>query len=577
MQKPAKLRITGQFGEKKSVLLVKPVFTIGRKPGNDLHLLATGISRYHGQIVYEDENYYLVDQESKSGVFINDRRVTRQALKHLDRIRIGGHDDCQIQFIEETVSAIFKSSSSLKLSQVHHASGTSANEELRQLARFVEVNQAFRFSLTPDDVLCLIVDAAIEMTNAERGFLMLKNDAGNLEFKVARDNRRNLLAGDGFQMSRTVVEESFKTNLTVTVNDLGDSSVGARQSVQDFNLSSIACAPLRRYTMSEEDATTFSKFEVIGVLYVDSRKNLGAFSKTALTLLESLSFEASKSLENVRLMREEQEKQRLEREFTMAREVQVALLPTTFSQPDHFEVAAHSIPCRYVGGDFYDLFTLKDGRAGFVLADVSGKGIAAALLASMTQGVMQAQFNSGLLPAEVITGLNRVVVQKSAANRFVTLFCALVDSEGNFTFVNAGHNPAILVRADGSLELLSTKSLVVGAFDFAEYHESQIKLDPDDVVVVFSDGVTEAVNAANEMFGDDRLEKLVKRSTGLSAEEIKNRVIEAVLNFTRGVPQGDDITLVALKMKSGVQSQESKAAGQVLESGRGTPAEPRRL
>ena len=533
--------------------LNKPVFTIGRKADNDLQLVSDTVSRYHAEIVYENETYHLVDKNSKRGSFVNDQRVEQCALQHLDQIRIGGEDESRIEFIDETVTErepIFEDSQ-LHLSQSFNLRSTSANEELRKLARFVEVNQAFKFSLTPDDVLCLIVDAAIEMTKAERGFLMLKNEAGDLEFKVARDKQRNWLVGNEFSMSRTVVEEAFKNNRSVIINDSREHSLlAARQSIRNLDLRSIVCIPLRRFQMSERmDATSMLKRDVIGVLYVDSHIITGALSQTSITLLESLAFEATKSLESVRLMHEEREKQRLEQEINMARDVQVALLPTTFRQPDYFEVAAHSTPCRYVGGDFYDLLSLDDGRSVFSLGDVSGKGIAAALLASMAQGVMQAQFSGGLSLTEVITSLNRVIVQKSASNRFITLFCAVLDKEGNFNFVNAGHNPPILARADGSLELLSTKALVLGAFDFAQYKAHQVKLEPGDVVVIFTDGVTEAVNAANEMFSDERLEQLVKASVSLSAEQIKNRILEDVLAFTRGLPQGDDITLIALKMK----------------------------
>jgi len=553
MQKPAHLKITDHFGVEKKLPLAKPVFLIGRKADNDLQLLSDSVSRYHAEIVYEDETYYLVDKGSKRGSFINDQRVERCALQHLDRLGIGGEDDCQLQFIDETVataSAIFDSNSGLNLTQAGRLRA-SANEELQKLARFVEVNQAFKFSLTPDDVLCLIVDAAIEITNAERGFLMLKNEAGNLEFKVARDRDRNWLVGQEFAMSHTVVEEAFKNNRSVIINDsLEHGALALRQSVRDLDLRTIVCIPLRRFQMSERmDATSVLKRDVIGVLYVDSHLIGGQLSQTSITLLESLAFEATKSLESVRLMHEEREKQRLEREFDMAREVQVALLPTTFVQQAHFEVAGQSIPCRYVGGDFYDLLTLKDGTAVFTLGDVSGKGIAAALLASMAQGVMQAQLSSGFSLAKVVASLNRVVVQNSASNRFITLFCAALDRAGNFSFVNAGHNPPILVRTDGQIELLSTKSLVLGAFDFAEYRANQTKLAPGDVVVIFTDGVTEAVNTSNEMFSDERLEQLVKASADLSAEQIKDRVLEEVLAFTRGLPQGDDITLIALKMK----------------------------
>lgn len=552
MQKPAVLKIVDQFGGKRTLPLEKRVFTIGRKPGNDLVLLSSSVSRDHGAIVYEDGTYYLVDKGSKSGLFINGQHVDRCPLHHQDQIRVGGVDDCQIQFLEESIAEGSQIKPRLNLSRYERAPAASANEELQRLARYVEVNQAFKFSLTPDDVLCLIVDAAIEMANADRGCLMLKNEAGQLEFKVARDSKRNLLSGSELQMSRTVVEEAFKENRTVVVNDyLENNHAAARNSVYSLNLRNIVGVPLRSFQMNEKTGVTaIVKRDTIGVLYVDSRRSRGPVSKTSLTLLESLAFEASKSLESVRLMHEEQEKKRFEREFATARDVQIALLPTTFVQPPHFEVAAHSVPCRYVGGDFYDLFMLEDGRAVLILGDVSGKGISAALLAAMAQGVIHAQFNSGLALGEVLTSLNRVLVEKSDDNRFLTLFCALIDPQGNFTFANAGHNPAILIRVNGQIELLSTGSMLLGSFDFAEYHASQTKLEPGDVVLTFSDGVTEAVNTANELFGDKRLQELVSASAKLTAKEIKDRIVEEVLAFTRGLPQGDDITLVALKMRS---------------------------
>ncbi len=556
MQKPAQLKITNRFGGTRFLPLNKSVFTIGRKAENDLQLLSDTISRQHAEIIYEGDVYYVIDVGSKRGTFVNGQGVERCALQHLDRIRIGGDDDQQIIFLDDTVeraSAIFDSSPQLTLTRQSEdrARAASANEELQKLSRFIEVNQAFKFSLTPDDVLCLIVDAAIEITQAERGFLMLRNENGDLEFKVARDRDRNWLVGNDFAMSRSVVEESFKQNRSVIINDALDSAAHfARESVRSLDLRSIACIPLRSFQMSEHmDATTVLKRDVIGVLYVDSHVIGGLLTETSLRLLESLAFEATKSLESVRLMHEEQEKKQLEQELGMARQVQVALSPTAFRQPEHFEVSAHSIPSRYVGGDFYDLIPLNDGRSVFALGDVSGKGIAAALLAAMAQGALQAQFAGNLPLTGVFASLNKVIVQRSASNSFITLFCGVLDREGHFTYINAGHNLPILARTNGQTETLTTKSVVLGAFDFAEYKPRQTRLMNGDVVIMYTDGVTEAVNTNNEMFGDERLERLVEENVSLSAEELKNRILDEVLSFTRGLPQGDDITLIVLKMK----------------------------
>ncbi len=554
MQKPARLKIVNRFGVMRSLPLGKPVFTIGRKAENDLQLLSDSISRQHAEIVYEDDSYYLVDIGSKRGTFINDQQIARCALQHLDRIRIGGDEDQQIIFLDDTIeraSAIFDSSPRLTLTPQQADRVTSANEELQKLARFIEVNQAFKFSLTPDDVLCLIVDAAVEITQAERGFLMLRNEAGDLEFKVARDDRRSWLEGADFAMSRSVVEEAFKQNRSVIINDSREAAAGyARESVRSLDLRSIACVPLRLFQMTENmDATTVLKRDAIGVLYVDSHVIGGTITETSIRLLESLAFEATKSLENVRLMHEEREKKQIEQELGVARQVQVALSPTAFKVPDYFEVAAHNIPSRYVGGDFYDFISLRDERSAFALGDVSGKGVAAALLAAMAQGALQAQFTSNLPLAEVVTSLNKVLVQRSASNRFITLFCATLDPDGHFTYINAGHNPPVLARANGEAETLTTKSVLLGAFDFVEYKPRQTRLAPGDVVVMYTDGVTEAVNADNQMFGDERLEKLVREGAHLGAEEIKQWIMDEVLNFTAGLPQGDDITMIVLKMR----------------------------
>jgi phosphoserine phosphatase RsbU/P len=553
MQKPARLKIVNRFGVMRSLPLGNPVFTIGRKGDNDLQLLSDSVSRQHAEIVYENDSYYLVDIGSKRGTFVNGQQIVRCVLQHQDAIRIGGDEEQQITFLDDTVeraSAIFDSSPRLTLTQ-QASRVTSANEELKKLARFIEVNQAFKFSLTPDDVLCLIVDAAIEITQAERGFLMLRNAAGDLEFKVARDDNHRWLQGSDFAMSRSVVEEAFNQSRSVIINDGGASERSIpRESVRSLDLRSIACIPLRRFQMTENmDATSILKREAVGVLYVDSHIVGGTITETSSRLLESLAFEATKSLESVRLMHEEREKKQIEQELGVARQVQVALSPTAFKVPDYFEIAAHNIPSRYVGGDFYDFISLRDNRSAFALGDVSGKGVAAALLAAMAQGALQSQFTSNMPLAEVVSSLNKVLVQRSDSNRFITLFCATLDPDGHFTYINAGHNPPVLARSNGEAETLTTKSVLLGAFDFVEYKPRQTRLGAGDVVVMYTDGVTEAVDADNQMFGDDQLENLVKESVNLGAEEIKQKILDAVLSFTAGLPQGDDITLIVLKMK----------------------------
>ena len=553
MEKTARLKVIDSFGVKKTIPLLKPVFTIGRMVDNDLQVMSNTASRRHGSIVCENGVYYLIDNDSTSGTFINGKRIKRTPLNNLDRITLGEVNDYQIQFIasDAATGGPLPSGDHPRFDSTSGQPAATAEEQLKNLARYVEINQAFKFSLTPDDVLRLIVDAAIELAAAERGLIMLRNSKGSMSFKIARDNKKTDVQRRDFALSTSVVRKVLHKKRTVVLNvSENESAADPSQSVMLLGLRTAICIPLLRFQMQQNmNSTSTYQPEVIGILYLDSRMVGRTLSQTSMRLLESLGFEASKALESVRLMHEEEKKQRMEREFETAREVQVALMPISAVKTERFDLVAHSIPCRYVGGDFYDLIKLPNGVVSMTLADVSGKGISAALLASVAQGVIEAQFSSEHTPAEVVETLNRVIVSRSDANRFITMFSALLDDEGNLAWVNAGHNPPILARRDGRTEELATKSLVIGAFDFAEYRVTNTKLESGDVVFCFTDGVTEAANSSGEMFGDERLLDLIRNSVHSTAEQIRDLVLNEVLYFTSGLPQGDDVTVIALKMK----------------------------
>jgi len=537
------LSVTDRLGNVRHVKLNKPVFTIGRHADNDLQILGSSVSRRHAEIVREGDDFYLVDKGSKAGSYVNDQKVDRRQLAHKDRIGIGPEPEQEVQFLDLRSDEAGEEPAA--------AQPFNAHAELQNLAKFLEVNQALKISLSIDEVLRLIVDAAIEMTQAERGALMLRGESGELEFRVARDRRRRTLPDSSFAMSRTAVDQAFRGCRSIIASgNQDDILLEGAESVMALELRTIVCIPLQRFQMSERtDATGVHARDVLGVLYVDSRHTAGVLSKASINLLESLAFEASKALEGVRLMQQEEAKRRLEQEFAMAREVQVALLTTSDLDADQVELAAHSLPSRYVDGDFYDLFTLAGGRIVAVLGDVSGKGIAAALLAAMAQGVIQVQLNAGHPVAAAIKTLNHLLVQKSAPSKFITLFCAVLEDGGDLTFVNAGHNPPLLLRAGGGHEYLSSQSMVVGAFDFAAYSDGKTRLGRGDILVAFTDGVTEAVGTSGEMFGDERLLETVRAAADQRAAQIRDRIFEDVAAFTRGRPQDDDITVIVLKMK----------------------------
>ncbi len=547
---PSYLTMTDGLGNVKKVELEKPLYTLGRQADNDIQVLGVSVSRRHAEIVLEGNEYFLIDRESKAGCYVNEEKVTRHRLRHGDRIQLGARREHEIQFLDSRFEG--EADSALRSSYSVSSQAVNARAELQNLARFLEVNQALKISLPIDEVLRLIVDAAIEITRAERGALMLREDGGQLEFRVARDRERRTLTGAEFPMSRTALEQVYREGRSLILAGAADGSgpVGS-ESVMRLDLRTIVCIPLIRFQMLERsEATGMHMRESIGVLYVDSRQAVSTLTRASVTLLESLAFEASKALESVRLIQQEEEKRRIEQELATAREVQDALLSTSHVDSDYAEIAANSIPCRFVGGDFFDLFPMDRDRVAFVLGDVSGKGIPAALLAAMAQGALNTHIRSGQPLAAVVADLNQLLLAKSPSWRFITLFCGTLEREGRFVFVNAGHYPPMLLRRTGQLELLISDSMVVGAWAPAIYSEIETRLLPGDVLVAFTDGVTEAAATSGEMFGDERLEASLRSAAGLDPVQIRDQLLAEVARFTHQAPQHDDITVVVLKMKN---------------------------
>ncbi len=259
--------------------------------------------------------------------------------------------------------------------------------------------------------------------------------------------------------------------------------------------------------------------------------------------------ELEASREVIRLQTLEEQK-RSEREFTLAQETQESLLPRSLPRFENFFIQAFNQPTRYVGGDFYDFLPLSAGRWMGVLADVSGKGMSAALLSSMVLGSLNMEFRSGTEPAEVLNRVNRLLCEKSLPFQFVTLFVFLLDADGAGQFVSAGHNPAYLFRsATGKIEALSPDAFALGMFDFAAYESRALQLDQGDMLVVYSDGLTDAENPQGEMFGEERLLQIIRQEAPLGGRAVEQCFLKNIAEFTQGRPQTDDITFMIVEKR----------------------------
>ncbi len=264
-------------------------------------------------------------------------------------------------------------------------------------------------------------------------------------------------------------------------------------------------------------------------------------------VLEETVRELERSREIIRLKTLE-EKEQAERELALAQETQESLLPRFLPQFENYRIHAYNCPTRYVGGDFYDFLQLSSGEWMGVLADVSGKGMSAALLSSMVLGALSMEFRAGAPPQEALSKVNQLLCEKSLPSQFVTLFLFLLSPSGTGQFVSAGHNPAYLFRsATRKIERLISDAHFLGMFDSATYPSRTFRLDKGDILVVYSDGLTDAQNPREELFGAERLLEIIRREAPSGSQALEQKFLKAIEEFTQGMPQTDDITFVVVE------------------------------
>ena len=326
-------------------------------------------------------------------------------------------------------------------------------------------------------------------------------------------------------------------------NILEDALFSAQDSILSTGIRSAICAPLW-YTQSGGETDT-----VIGLIYLDSLIGSRSFDDEDQTIVTLLANLAATRIENTRLLEESLEKRRMEDDMRVASEIQRGLLPSAAPVVPGYSLCGVNFPCRTVGGDYYD-FELEDGHLLFALGDVSGKGTGAALLMTMLRASVRAHWTEPTLAAAA-TRINRTVAQNVPANKYVTFFMGRLEPEtGRLTYVNAGHNPPVLVRSSGELETLSEGGMVLGLFDSAPYEQGVARLELGDSLVVFSDGVTETWNADDEEYGEARLVDLLVLRRDQDAAGLQAAILEALEAFAPGVKATDDRTIIVLKREA---------------------------
>ncbi len=532
-------------GQEQILVLSVDETLLGRKSDADVILTDPYVSRHHARIVKGQDGYNLVDLQSTHGSFVNGHRMTEQVLRSGDRISLGqGRSQVEITYFVGNPrdghddTTIDEGTSILELIQ-HLPSAYTGQSDLEKMSILLDFQYNFGQSFSANSTFEQILLSALKISGAESGFILMGEAAG-FEYVVGMDGHGRIMGESEFvQASKTVVRQVAATGEDVFMTKGIAGDLAQQDSIVAMNLRALACLPLKWVSPDSEE------MEVRGILYLDSTKTMHALSGLDEKILSKLALEAGNVFEKLRMLEAMEERKVFEKEMALAQETQRTLLPPTLPQTESYELRAFSEPTHHVGGDFYDFYDVGTNVLIGVLADVSGKGVSAALLSSLLQGALDLQLRSGMETTEALARANLFICERTQSNRFVTLFLFSLDENGTGHYVGAGHNPAYLYRKeDGTIEELRSEDLVLGAFDFADYSAIPIQLNQGDLLVVYSDGLTEAENMKGDMYEEGRLIKLIQENGSKGAEALQVSILNAIEDFTQNRAQTDDITFL---------------------------------
>ena len=549
----AVLEVVSPDGARRYVRVTQTPFLIGRgaETGNHLQLSDRRISRNCAAIVIEANRFYVEDRGQRRGLFINGEKVESRELQDGDAISFGLEDSYEMIF--RSAAASDEESVPHLLTRIEHiTSSEPTGGGLRKLNQLLEATALLHSQLPLDEVLANMLDHAVSITDADRGLLLEPDNAGTLKVHLARRSGKLRLPPESLTPSQTAIQLALKQQAPVITEDLAqaDMDLQAAQSIVAQRLRAVVVIPLWTLTRAktQESMVNIKRGELLGVLYLDSRRPT-AFSQLDRQILDAMAADAASILDNARLVEKERERQRLEQEINIARDIQQALLPRNFPDTPSFMVTGANFPCLSVGGDYFDVFPLSEDRTAFVIADVSGKGLGAAIVTTMLQGALSGM-TLGTDPARVFNHVNRFLCDHTEVGRYATAFFGILDNDGHLEFINAGHPSPFLIRRGKAEEAFTEGSYPVGLVPEAQYTAACLKLEPGDTLVLFTDGVTEAMDPDDQLFGVPRLRQVLNGQPECPLEHLQKCILEAVENFTRGARQADDLTLLIVRYRA---------------------------
>ena len=542
-EKLPQLIVRDGSGNERNVEIVRTPFTLGRQSENDLVLLDNRISRHHAQIIQTDEGYAIEDLNSRHGTYVNNEKVTTTTvpLKTGDQISLGVADSYQLSYMAEEVVL------PQLLDKIGHVSETPA-PQLRHLSLLLQMAQMLHRAPALEEVLTMLVDSAISLADAERGLLFILEDNHELRLTLARGRNGNYLKSEKIEYSRSAIGRVMKSGREeVLLEEESTGRAAHDTAIITGGVRGLVVLPLQKHPMMEGAGETIVQTapEIVGVLYLDSRTRPASLTGLDRQVLQTLAVEGATVIENARLFRMTREQEKMQYQLSLARDIQQSVLPRELPRGDFFKLDAVTMPCQTVGGDFYDIIRLGDDRLGLIVADVSGKGLPAAMTAVMLQGAFAAVAAGDPELTELFGRVNEFICARTLPEMYATVFYGVVGRDGKFIFVNAGHNSPFVLRANGTVDYLESSNFPCGLFAGATYKVESTQLNPGDQVLIFSDGVPEAQDGRHELYGEERLKDVLSKIGGES--DLCSKVVSAVQEFVGSAPQADDLTLVVLR------------------------------
>lgn len=526
--------------------------SLGRRSDSDVMLLDPYISRRHCVLAREGDGYVIQDLDSTHGSFVNGERIQKRQLEPGDRIQLG-QGRIELHFLAgapgqtssiPTLDGIQEDSSGksvLELTSIFQVGEKAQQSDLEKISHILDFQYHWEQTFSPERTFEQLLRSALDISGAERGFVMVRGK-DEFEYVAGMDGGGRMLSQSEFQTSRSVVDEVAGTGEPLYMTEGIDQEFASRESIVAMHLRALACMPLKWISPRRDTP------DVRGILYLDSTKSMHALSGLDQKILNKLADETANVFEKLEMLKSFEEQKRIEQELALAQETQRSLLPGQLPEFSGFSLSSYSYPTRYVGGDFYDFLVVEPDELTGVLADVSGKGVSAALLSSYIQGALQLEVKQGCDLSNALERTNRQLVTKTQSNRFVTMFLFRLHQDGTGEFISAGHNPVYLYRAkDESIEELASDDLILGAFDFATYQPHTLQMHPGDVLVIYTDGVTEATNSTGEMFEEERLRRTLLDAAPGGGAGVQEEIVRRVKEFTGGAEQNDDITCVVVQ------------------------------